>query len=238
MLAGGVGDGLADRPLHVLRGAGVGGVERPADPLDAHVQLVELVDPAEQLRVQAEDVADLGAGTDPVLGREAEHGEPADVAAHGDAHEAGQVLLALGVALGAGQAAASGPAPVAVHDAGDVEPAGGSAVGGGGHGRATIRGRVASGPVPAPYAGRTRADGPAGGSAVGATAARVRGVWDNAGDGIVARPRDGRGGHAPGLAGARRRGVVGPGPRARPGRRRRRRGVADAARLRGRATAA
>ena len=120
-VAGGVGDGLADGPLHVLRRAGVGGVERPADPLDAHVQLVELLDPAEQLGVQPEDVADLGAGTDPVLGGEAEHGEPADVAAHGDAHEPGQVLLALGVPLGPGQAAPPGPAPVAVHDARDVE---------------------------------------------------------------------------------------------------------------------
>ena len=42
-------------------------------------------------------------------------------AAHGDAHEAGQVLLALGVALRPGQAAPPGPATVAVHDAGDVE---------------------------------------------------------------------------------------------------------------------
>ena len=78
-------------------------------------------DAAEQLGVQAEDVADLGAGADPVLGREAEDRQPADVAAHRDAHEAGEVLLALGVALGAGQAAPPGPAPVAVHDARDVQ---------------------------------------------------------------------------------------------------------------------
>ena len=116
-----VGDRLADGALDVLRRARVGGVERPADPLDAHVQVVELGDPPEQLGVQAEDVADLGARPDPVLGREPEHGQPADVAAHGDAHEAGEVLLALRVPLRAGQAAAPGPAPVAVHDAGDVQ---------------------------------------------------------------------------------------------------------------------
>ena len=109
VLRGRVGDRLADRPLDVLRGAGLGRVERPADPLDPHVQLVELLDPAEQLVVQAEDVADLGARADPVLGREAEDGQPADVAADGDAHEAGQVLLALGVALGAGQARGARP---------------------------------------------------------------------------------------------------------------------------------
>ena len=80
-------------------------------------------DPAEQLAVQAEDVAHLGAGADPVLGREPEHGEPADVAAHGDAHQPGEVLLALGVAVGARQAAPLGPATVAVHDAGDVQRA-------------------------------------------------------------------------------------------------------------------
>ena len=39
----------------------------------------------------------------------------------GEPHDAGQVLLALGVAGGARQSAAPGPAPVAVHDAGDVQ---------------------------------------------------------------------------------------------------------------------
>ena len=57
----------------------------------------------------------------PVLRGEAEHGEPADVAPHGDADEAGEVLLALGVPGGARLAAPCGPAPVAVHDAGDVQ---------------------------------------------------------------------------------------------------------------------
>ena len=114
-------DRLADRPLHVLRGARVGRVERPADPLDAHVQLVELLHPAEQLGVQAEDVTHLGTRPDPVLGGEPEDGEPADVPGDGDAHESGEVLLTLRVALGARQAAPSGPAAVAVHDAGDMQ---------------------------------------------------------------------------------------------------------------------
>ena len=101
-------------------------VERAADPLDPHVQLVELVDPAEQLLVQAEDVADLGPRPHPVLGRESEHRQPADVAPDGHPDETGQVLLALGVAVGPGAAAPVRPAPVAVHDAGDMEPALGS----------------------------------------------------------------------------------------------------------------
>ena len=46
-------------------------------------------------------------------------------ASHGDAHEAGEVLLALGVAGGARQAAPRRPAAVAVHDAGDVQRRGG-----------------------------------------------------------------------------------------------------------------
>ena len=66
--------------LHVLRRARVGAVERAAHPLDAHVQLVELGDPAEQLLVQPEDVAHLGARPHPVLGGEPEHRQPADVA--------------------------------------------------------------------------------------------------------------------------------------------------------------
>ena len=126
----GVGDRLADRPLDQLRGARALGVERPADPLDPHVQLVELLDPGEQLAVQAEDVAHLGAGTDPVLGGEAEHGEPADVALDSDPDDAGDVLLALGVARRARLAPPLRPAPVAVHDAADVE-------------RAAVRGRPA-----------------------------------------------------------------------------------------------
>ena len=97
------------------------GCRTAADPLDPHVELVELGDPAEQLLVQAEDVAHLDPGPDPVLGREAEHGQPADVALHGQPHDGGQVLLALGVPGGARQAAAPGPATVAVHDAGDVK---------------------------------------------------------------------------------------------------------------------
>ena len=90
----------------------LGGVERAADPLDPHVQLVELVDPAEQLLVQAEDVADLGPRPDPVLGREAEHGQPADVAPHGQPDETGQVLLALGVTVGPGAAALAAQRPL------------------------------------------------------------------------------------------------------------------------------
>ena len=84
----GVVEGLADRLLHVLRRARLGAVERSAHPLDAHVQLVQFGDASEQLLVQAEDVADLGARAHPVLGREPEHGEPADVAGDGDPHEA------------------------------------------------------------------------------------------------------------------------------------------------------
>ena len=64
---------------------------------------------------------DLGAGAAPVLRREPEHGEIADVAANGEPHEPGQVLLALGVPVGAGQTAPGGPTSVAVHDAGDVD---------------------------------------------------------------------------------------------------------------------
>ena len=100
-VAAGVGDRLADGGLDERRGAGTGGVERPTDPLDPHVQVVELGDPAEQALVQAEDVAHLVPRTHPVLGGEAEHREPADVALDGDPHDAGQVLLALGVADGA-----------------------------------------------------------------------------------------------------------------------------------------
>ena len=42
-------------------------------------------------------------------------------AANGEPHEPGQVLLALGVPVGAGQTAPGGPTSVAVHDAGDVD---------------------------------------------------------------------------------------------------------------------
>ena len=41
---------------------------------------------------------------------------------HGEAHDAGQVLLALGVAGGPGEPVLPRPAPVAIHDAGDVQP--------------------------------------------------------------------------------------------------------------------
>ena len=119
----GVGDGLADGALHVLRGAGVGAVERAPHPLDANVELVELGDAPEELLVQAKDVAHLGAGTHPVLGGEAEHGEPADVAGDRNANQAGQVLFALGVTLGAREVLALGPPAVAVHDARHVHQA-------------------------------------------------------------------------------------------------------------------
>ena len=185
---GGVADGLADGPLDVLRRPGLGRVERPADPLDAHVELVELLDAAEQLGVEAEDVADLGAGTDPVLGREPEHGEPADVPRHGDAHEPGQVLLALGVPLGPRQPAPPCPAAVAVHDAGDVQW----------HRRP-----------------------------------RYGAAWETRGCGIVARARDGRGGHEARVAGRRRGRVAGAGLPARRRRGRRRWRLADDPRLRG-----
>ena len=156
MLRRGVGDGLADRPLDVLGRAGVGRVERPADPLDAHVEVVELLDAAEELGVEAEDVAHLGAGADPVLGREAEDREPADVAPHGDAHEPGEVLLALGVTLGAGQAAAPGPAAVAVHDARDVHGEVGALVR---HSASTLRPRPTRDPRPLVWAGSVPDDG-------------------------------------------------------------------------------
>ena len=45
----------------------------------------------------------------------------ADAAGNGEPHEAGQVLLALGVSVGAGQAAAGRPPSVAVHDARHVD---------------------------------------------------------------------------------------------------------------------
>ena len=48
---------------------------------------------------------------------------------HGHPDETGQVLLALGVAVGPGAAAPVRPAPVAVHDAGDVELASSDAPG-------------------------------------------------------------------------------------------------------------
>ena len=134
-VVGGVGDRLADRPLDVARCAGHRRVERPPDPLDADVQLVEFGDPSEQLLVQPEDVADLGARALPVLGGEPEHGQPPDVALDGDADQPGEVLLALGVALGAREPAAAGPAAVAVHDAGDVQRRCGALVGLGGMGR-------------------------------------------------------------------------------------------------------
>src|SRR3954452_17224037 len=95
-----------------LVGAGGGGaarVERPADPLHAHVEVVELGDSAEQALVQPEDVAHLVPRANPVLGGEAEHGEPPDVALDGDAHDPGEVLLALGVTDGARTTAALGP---------------------------------------------------------------------------------------------------------------------------------
>jgi hypothetical protein len=112
---------VSDRPLDVSRRACHRRVERTADPLDPDVEFVEFGDPAEQLLVQPEDVAYLGSRSLPVLGREAEHRQPADVALHRDAYQACEVLLALGVPFGAGEAAPTGPATVAVHDAGDME---------------------------------------------------------------------------------------------------------------------
>jgi hypothetical protein len=97
----GVGNRLADRSLDVLRGARPRCVERAAHPLDAHVQPVQLVDAPEELAMQTEDVAHLATGADPVLGREPEDRQPADVAGDGDPDQGCQVLLALGVAVGA-----------------------------------------------------------------------------------------------------------------------------------------
>ena len=100
--------------------ARIGGVEGSAHPLHADVEFVQFGDPTEQLLVQAEDVPYLGTGTHPVLGGEAEHREPADVAGDRHAYQSGEVLLALGVAVGARQVSPLRPAPVAIHDDRDV----------------------------------------------------------------------------------------------------------------------
>src|SRR5699024_1997337 len=52
---------------------------------------------------------------------EAEDGQPADVAAHGQAHHTREVLFALGMAGRSWQATLSGPTAVAVHDARDMQ---------------------------------------------------------------------------------------------------------------------
>jgi hypothetical protein len=76
------------------------------------LRLVQLGHPAEELLVQAEDVAHFTPRPHPVLRREAEHRQPADVALHGQPNDGGQVLLALRVARGPWQVAASCPATV------------------------------------------------------------------------------------------------------------------------------
>jgi hypothetical protein len=84
------------------------------------VEIVELRDTPEQLLVEPEDVPNLDSWPDPVLGGEPEHGEPTDVALHGQPDDSRQVLLAFGVPGGPWQVSTASPTAIAVHDASDV----------------------------------------------------------------------------------------------------------------------
>ena len=242
-VAGRVAKRLGDRSLHVLRRARLGRVERPAHPPDPHVQVVQLVDPGEQLAVQTEDVADLGPGSHPVLGREAEHRELADVAGHGDPHECGEVLLAHGVALGAGEVAAPRPPAVAVHDARDVDVPGGAV---GGRVRSRCRGDQGTLPVGVAAvrgasAGRIRAGSDSGDQRGTMAEWLVPGLAPRRAPCVCrgrcrrpvrAPPRDGGGRDDGGVGRAVGPAVVGADHDARHGRRRGRRPVVDAAPVR------
>jgi hypothetical protein len=92
-----------------------------AEHLDPDPLLVERIELAPDIEAQeAHQVADLGLGPFPILGRESVEGEAFDAGlARRSEHLAGG-LGALAVAGGAGKPPRLRPAAVAVHDDGDV----------------------------------------------------------------------------------------------------------------------
>ena len=91
---------------------------READPDVALVQLVAALE--QDLFVEVDEELHLLLGAPPVLGREGVDGEPVDADLVGALEHVEQGALASLVALGAGKALLLRPAPVAVHDAGNV----------------------------------------------------------------------------------------------------------------------
>ena len=89
---------------------------------DPHPPLVELLPALAEDRVahHVHEEPHLVRRAAPVLRREGVHRQPRQTEVERPLHHVEQRLLPGPVALGAGQAAPAGPAPVAVHDTGDV----------------------------------------------------------------------------------------------------------------------
>ena len=117
-------DGLTNCALNHARSLCLGFIERSPDPANAHVVGIQLFDSSEEFLVQRQDVAYLGAGSDPVFGAETKDGQPSDVALGGVANHLGKVFFTSGVSVRPWKAPTTSPATIAVHDARDMDARG------------------------------------------------------------------------------------------------------------------
>src|SRR5205085_12038421 len=92
-----------------------------ADHADRDAAAIELREvAADEDADEIEEALDLLIGTRPVFGGKAEEGQIADAATHREAHRLAERFHAAPMPLAARQAMRMRPAPVAVHDDGDM----------------------------------------------------------------------------------------------------------------------